>query len=163
MRIAILSDSHDNVWKLEKAMNHLAMVDVILHCGNLISPFMLNKFIEGIKNKPIHLIWGNNDGDKRMLSEIALNSTNITIHGDFADFVIDKYKIAIVHYPNIAHALAETNKYDLVCYGHDHIAYESVLGKTLLINPGELMGMNTTSSIAILNTVSKDVDFIEII
>jgi putative phosphoesterase len=162
MRIAILSDSHDNIWKLNSAMPHLASADVILHCGDIISPFMIKQLIRGSGGKPVHLVWGNNDGDKRMLTEIATEADNIHIHGDFASIDFNGFKVAMNHYPMIAHALAESNKFNVVCYGHDHTVYQTLVGKTLLINPGELMGMNSVSTIAVLNTITQDVEFIEI-
>ncbi len=162
MRIAILSDSHDNIWKLEKALYYMKEADVVLHCGDIISPFMINIFINGVCKKPVHMIWGNNDGDKRMLSEIASNADNIFTHGDFADLDFNGFKVAMIHYPTIAHGLAEANKYDMVCYGHDHTAYHSIVGKTTLINPGELMGMNEKSTFAIFDIISKEIDFIEV-
>ena len=43
-------------------------------------------------------------------------------------------------YPEIAERLAQSGHYDLVCYGHDHQLSLRTYGKTLLINPGTLMG-----------------------
>ena len=54
MRIGILSDSHDNIWKLEKALPYLASTDIVLHCGDLISPFMIVRLGQGLKDVPIH-------------------------------------------------------------------------------------------------------------
>ena len=56
MRIAIISDSHDNVWKLDSAMPQLAQADVILHCGDVCSPFTLLRLAQGVQGKPIHLV-----------------------------------------------------------------------------------------------------------
>jgi len=162
MRIAILSDSHDNIWKLDNAMLHLATANVILHCGDIVSPFMIKRLIAGVGDTPVHLIWGNNDGDKRMLMETGSLADNIHFHGDFAQLEFEGYKIALIHYPVIAHALAESDAFDLVCYGHDHMAHHSCVGNTILINPGELMGMNNISTIALIDSNSNEVHFIEI-
>ena len=162
MRIAIFSDSHDNIWKLESAIPHLTMADVVVHCGDIISPFMVLRLINNLDDKPVHLVWGNNDGDKRLLTEVAASAENIHIHGDFGHIELGGFTIGIIHYPNIARALAESGTYNLVCYGHDHTAYQSWIGNTLLLNPGELMGMNNKSTIAVFDTVSKKVETIEI-
>ena len=87
---------------------------------------------------------------------------SITIHGDFASLEIDGKKIAINHYPEIARREAESGKYDLVCYGHDHTAHNEMIGKTLLLNPGELMGMNGRSTLAIYDTQSEEIEWIEL-
>ncbi len=162
MRIAIMSDSHDNIWKLEKAMPHLTAADAVLHCGDIISPFMIIRMIKGANGIPIHFVWGNNDGDKRLLTEVSSGVENVHLHGDFANIEIDGLKIALVHYPEMARALAESGRYDLVCYGHDHTANEEMVGNTLLVNPGELMGMNARSTIALYNTTTRKLTFVEV-
>ena len=162
MRIAILSDSHDNIWKLAEAMPTLAEADAIIHCGDLIAPFMVIRLIQGTRGKPIHIVWGNNDGDKSLITEVASQAGNITLHGDFADLELGELKIAVNHYPKVARSLAESGSYDVVCYGHDHIPNEEWIGKTLLLNPGELMGLQGRSTIAILDTNKRNVAFIEI-
>ena len=162
MRIAIMSDSHDNIWKLAKALPHLEAADAVLHCGDLVAPFMVIRLIKGTCGKPVHVVWGNNDGDKRLLAEVAASAENIHLHGEFAEIELGSLKVAINHYPKIARALAESGRYDLVCYGHDHTAHEEWVGDTLLLNPGEVMGLNGRSTIALYNTTSKQVAFVEL-
>lgn len=162
MRIAVMSDSHDNIWKLQNALPHLAAADLTLHCGDIISPFMMIRLIKGTGGKPVHIVWGNNDGDKRLLSEVAASAENIQLHGEYALLDFDGFKVAVNHYPKVARALAESGNYDLVCYGHDHIAHHEWVGETMLLNPGELMGMNSRSTIAIYDTETKVVEYIEL-
>ena len=162
MKIAVMSDSHDNIWKLAAAMPVLAEADAVIHCGDLIAPFMILRLIKGTDGKPVHIVWGNNDGDKGLIAQVAANAENIHLHGDFAHLELGGLKIAVNHYPDIARTLAEAGSYDIVCYGHDHTANEEWVGNTLLLNPGELMGLQGRSTIAILDTISKTVEFIEI-
>lgn len=162
MRIAIMSDSHDNIWKLEKALPHLAKTDAVIHCGDLVSPFMMIRLIKGAGGIPIHLVWGNNDGDKALIAQVASKVENIHLHGDFAHLELGGLKIAVNHYPSVAKNLAASDSYDLVCYGHDHTAHEERVGNTLLLNPGELMGLQGRSTIAILDTDTRQVEFVEI-
>jgi putative phosphoesterase len=162
MKIAVMSDSHDNIWKLAEAMPYLLQADVVLHCGDLISPFMIKRLTEGLEGIPVHIVWGNNDGDKTLLMKLAKESGAITIHGDFVFLEMGGKKIAITHYPEIARREAESGKYNLVCYGHDHTAHHEMIGETLLLNPGELMGLNGRSTLAIYETESENIDWIEI-
>lgn len=162
MKIAVLSDSHDNIWKLEKAMPYLAAADAVIHCGDLVAPFMIIRLIKGTGGKPVHLVWGNNDGDKGLIAEVSAKAENITLHGDFAHLELGGLKIGVNHYPKIARTLAEGGSYDVICYGHDHIANEEWVGKTLLLNPGELMGLQGRSTIAILDTETRKVEFVDI-
>lgn len=162
MKIAILSDTHDNIWKLEEAMPHLQAAEVVIHCGDLCSPFIVKQLGEGLGDIPVHVVWGNNDGDKRLLSVLADKAGNITIHGDFAELELGGRKIAVTHYPEIGRGLAQGAGYDLVCYGHDHTAYEEKIGETVLLNPGEVMGLNGPRSLAHYDTETGEVTRIEI-
>jgi putative phosphoesterase len=162
MRITVISDSHDNIWKLAQAMPYLAQSDAVIHCGDLVAPFMIKRLAAGVKEVPVHSVWGNNDGDKRLLTQFAEESGNITIHGDFAHLEIGGRSIAVTHYPDIAQALAASGQYDIVCYGHDHTAHEEQVGGTLLLNPGELMGMNGKSTLAQVDTVTLLVTWVEL-
>ncbi len=143
MKIAILSDTHDNVEALARALPALEAADAVLHCGDVCSPFTLKRLAEGAPDKPVHLVWGNNDGDRRMLAEIAARAGNVILHGEFADFTVGGLRVAMSHYPAVARAVAASGQYDLVCYGHDHQAHEERLGAALLLNPGELAGVLT--------------------
>jgi uncharacterized protein len=162
MRIAILSDSHDNVWKLDSAMPQLAEADVILHCGDLCSPFVTKRLIEGVHGKPVYIVWGNNDGDRRLHTEVAAGASNIHFLGDFGDLCLDGVKIALTHYPEIARPLAESGKFDLICYGHDHKAHEEVIGRSLLLNPGEVHGLFGRSTFALFMTGTRKSKLVEI-
>ena len=41
-----------------------------------------------------------------------------------------------------AQKLLQLQVYDVVCYGHDHAIFAKMEGKTLLLNPGAVMGFN---------------------
>lgn len=162
MRIAILSDTHDNIWRLDKALSLMGDADALLHCGDLCSPFVIKHLGEGAPGRPIHVVWGNNDGDPRMILRVAAGHAGVKIHGPFAELEIDNLRIAVIHYPEIARPLAASGRYDLVCYGHDHSAHESRIGGCVLLNPGELMGLRGRATFAWFDTVSREVRFREI-
>ena len=152
MKIGIISDTHDNLWRLAEAIPHLQGTEAVIHCGDLISPFMVHRLGKGIGGKPVHMVWGNNDGDKRAVSKAAEGYPGFQIYGEFAGLEIGGLRIAVNHYPEISRGLAQSDLYDLVCYGHDHTAHDEIIGKTLLLNPGEIMGLFGTSSFVILDS-----------
>ena len=45
MIVAIMSDSHDNIWNLRKAVDIVkdSQAGLIIHCGDFIAPFMLKE------------------------------------------------------------------------------------------------------------------------
>ncbi len=160
MKIAILSDTHDNIWKLDEAMPQLCTADVVIHCGDICAPFMIRRLGEGITETPVHVIWGNNDGDHFMISQVAQNYPNIVLHGPFAHLELEGLHVAVNHYPQIAWGLALSGEYGMVCYGHDHSAHEERVGECLLLNPGELMGLNGRSTFALVE--GKEVSWVEV-
>lgn len=161
MHIGIMSDTHDNVWKLAEAVKKMGQVDVVVHCGDLCSPFVMDRLGNSFSGTPVHIVWGNNDGDRHMLTEVAATHDNIHLHGQTARLVLDGYMVAVNHYPDLARDMALSGSYDLVCYGHDHIAHHEKVGQTVLLNPGEITGINGRSSFARVDTDSGMVDFID--
>ena len=156
MKVAIISDTHDNIWRLAKAIEKIGQVDMLLHCGDLCSPFIGKQLGEAFTYIPVHIVWGNNEGDRQTVVKVASAFPNLQFHGEFADLEIDGKRVAINHYPEIARGLAESDQYDLVCYGHNHIAKIETVGETTLLNPGEVMGLLGTPSFTIWDTKSGD-------
>lgn len=156
MRITICSDIHDNIWKLADALPGMNDGDLLIFCGDFCAPFTLAQLAEGFRG-PIHVVWGNNDGDARLLSKVAAAAGNVTLHGELAELDLDGFQVGVNHYPEIAIGLAESGRYDLVCYGHDHFLRTERVGDTWLINPGEMMGRFGKSSYVILDTETQNV------
>ena len=140
-KIAILSDSHDNIWMLERTLTqvHANGADVLLHCGDLCAPFIVNQLAEAFAG-PIHIIFGNNDGDGRLLHTLAATHNHVILYGIYAELTIANRQIALIHYPEPARRIAQSGHFDLVCYGHDHIKHHELIGDCHLVNPGEVMG-----------------------
>lgn len=140
-RIAIFSDSHDNIWNMETALQQVRNHDVqaLLHCGDLCAPFMIKQLAEGFSG-PIHLVFGNNDGDGRLLQMLSQQFPHVNHHGAYAELEIGGRKIALIHYPQPALRIAQSQQFDLICYGHDHTQHHEMIGTTHFVNPGEIMG-----------------------
>ena len=151
MRIAVLSDIHDNIWKLDEVLRQLDGMDALLFCGDFCAPFTLADMAAGFAG-PVHVVFGNNDGDQLLLSRVAAQANNVILHGDYALLELDSRKIAVTHYPELAGALAASGLYDLVCYGHDHTRHMERIGDTVLLAPGEVMGRFGVCSYATYDT-----------
>jgi putative phosphoesterase len=162
MKIGVISDTHDNIWKIREAVPHLSKTQTIIHCGDLCSPFVVRELAEPLAGLPIHIVWGNNEGDRAFISKVARDYPNVQLHGELAELDIDGLSVAAHHFPRIAYALALSGLYKLVCYGHDHQQHEQWVGDCLLINPGELMGMKGTSSLAIVEVETRKTEFIHL-
>jgi putative phosphoesterase len=140
MKLAILSDIHDNIWNLRAALASLGEADALLYCGDLCSPFVIGLLGEGFLGKPIHVVFGNNDGDLYRIAGNAARQAQITLHGELFQGEFDGKRVLANHYPDIALAIAAAGQHDLVCYGHNHLFAIERRGRTLTINPGALMG-----------------------
>lgn len=143
MKLTILSDIHDHVWNLQKALATPAVqeTDALLCCGDLCAPFIIKLLGQGYPGRPIHIVLGNNDGDVASIINVAKGFPDIHIHGEYFRGEFGGQTLAMNHYPDKARILAEEQMYDIVCYGHNHeISTKVNIGKTLLINPGTLMG-----------------------
>jgi putative phosphoesterase len=161
MKIAIISDSHDNWEVLEKAVNiaNENNCEVLLFAGDLIAPpgiSVLEKF-----NGKIKYVWGNNEGERLGITRKMDNSNKIELCGNIYEGQIDNIKIFMNHYPRISELAAKSKEFDLCIHGHTHIYGEENVGNTLLLNPGEIQGIKGKPSFVIFNTETKSTEKIE--
>jgi putative phosphoesterase len=155
MKIGIMSDTHDRLDAVEKAIDFFNRegVEHVLHAGDLVSPFVAPKFAK-LKAK-LHYVWGNNEGDKEFI-RVKFGEIGITPIGNFAALELGGRKIALLHgtHEEIVGALLRSGAYDVVVRGHNHRA-EIREGKTLLVNPGEVCGYLTgRMTVAVLDSAS---------
>ena len=138
MLIGLISDSHNNVTALQRALALFRerKIHIILHCGDLTSPHMINLFADF----SLHLAFGNGDylaGEiKEQAQLLGTQSTARPVN----TFTIDHTSIAIAHghRPGEVRQLAESGQYHLLFTGHTHEREEYWIGSTRVINPGGL-------------------------
>lgn len=153
-RIAILSDSHDNLPALRKALEQVRTsgAAILIHCGDLCAPFVMDELGKGFPGA-IHVVFGNNDADGRLLQVMASRHPQITLHGFYGEITEGGRTVAIIHYPEPARRIAASGQLDLVCYGHDHRKHAERVGDCWLVNPGELLGLIASPTWALYETV----------
>jgi len=161
MKIGILSDTHDRLSEIRKAVNIFKelKVDLILHLGDFVAPFTATPFVES-KIEFIG-VFGNNDGEKTGL--IKAFSPVGKIYNPPFETSIDNKSFLLLHDPITLDAYKKSQKYDYILYGHLHRKYDETFGETRIINPGEICGIITgTSSIAFLDTKSNNLEIIDL-
>ncbi len=161
MRIAVLSDSHD---QLENLRFVLASVqernaERLFFLGDFCAPFSLTEIATGFSG-PIDAVFGNNDGDPFLLCQIASKHPHVTLHHPLAELEVAGRKIALQHYPEIGKRLAESGAYDAVFSGHDHQRYQHQTKGGLWANPGEIMGRFGTVSYGLFDTESTQFEHV---
>ncbi len=161
MKIAILSDSHDNLANLEKAIDYLNNkgIQQMIFCGDFCSPVPVKLHFARFTGQ-IDAVFGNTE-DRMTITKLSLTEVkNLTIHGEMAELEIKGKRIAVTHYPRYAEGLASTGDYDLVCHGHTHQARQEQFKDTILLNPGEIMGFTEEPRFAIYDTETATVETI---
>lgn len=162
--IGILSDSHDNLNAIRKAVEFFNKKEVkaVLHAGDIVSPFTVKAFKE-LKSK-LYFVFGNNDGDKITLTK-RFEEIGATSCGDFGDLTIDGLHIALLHGTNeaLVKALARSGEFDVVIRGHTHDPAVRVIEGTPVINPGECSGvLSGKATVAILEVANLNVEITEL-
>jgi putative phosphoesterase len=164
MKIGVLSDSHDRLDSIELAIDvfNKKRIEHVFHAGDIISPFTSSYYKE--LNSKLHIVWGNNDGDKKLLTK-KFKEINALIHGEFMNIAIENRKIAMIHGTDeaIVKALVKCGDYQLIIRGHTHKPKISGDSETLLLNPGTPSGyLNKEKTIAIVDLVEMDVQIIKL-
>ncbi len=161
MKIGIISDSHDHLDNIKKAVLLFKdkQVNFVIHAGDYVSPGIV-KALEGLK---LVGIFGNNDGDKFGLIS-AFDQIGGDIRGDFCTIEQEGIKIAVYHgtESQLNDALIECGKYDVLIYGHTHTIVNRKIGKTLVLNPGTTHGFRGKATVVIFDTETKQPEFIEL-
>jgi uncharacterized protein len=153
MKIAIISDSHDNITNLEKFIDwaNKNQIETIIHCGDLCGPAVMTKVLAPNFKGDIRFVYGN-VGDRELLEEKIKGIKNIKFYGDQGEIKIDGKKLAFVHRPEEAKKLANQANYDFIFYGHTHQPWEEKTNNTRLVNPGTLAGMFNKATFAVYDT-----------
>ncbi len=165
MKIAIISDIHDNAHNLVQALEliYKSEAEKIIFLGDFVGAAIAGL----LKNSklPIYAIWGNNDGDKSLITKFSLEKdSNLEIGLDIFDTLeIDEKNIFLTHYPLIAKSMAKSKDFDAVFYGHNHLKNKEKIGDCLLLNPGEIGAYKTGEcTFAIYDTEINDAEIIKI-
>jgi len=135
--IGVVSDTHDNVNAVESIVETFEDegVDTAIHCGDYIAPPVLPFFDSDAFE--LHGVLGNNDGEVKGLNA-AFDAIDAELHGRFADLNIEGARFAVLHgeSKDEVEALAESDAYDYVLYGHYHVKKKRNVGGTTVLNPG---------------------------
>jgi hypothetical protein len=159
MKIAIISDTHDNKKNIE-AFREIAekKFDAVIHCGDLCAP-VPTWFDWKI---PIYYTFGNIDQGAAYEMMKRAQGTKVQVFKPFGEIELDGKKIAFIHYPELAFGLACTKKYDAIFYGHNHNAKKEKHENCWLVNPGEIAAFKGKPTFAVYDTKTNEVEIKEL-
>lgn len=152
MKIAIISDIHDNLenlriflaWAGKEEVNRLACL------GDVTNSETLKALAEGFAGG-IFLVRGNQE----IYNEEELKKYDNIIDGGYSSvFTADGASFGICHEPFRAENILEKEKPEIIFYGHTHKPWIEEKGGVKLANPGTLGGVFFRATFAVWDTES---------
>lgn len=175
MIIGIIADVHDNLRHLYKAIEffNARKIGLLLHCGDWDMPFTMRPYVR--LKCPVKGVLGNGDPDiQKFLYQLqnvkVLKGLDLQLSFRFLDLTIDNTRFGIFHGDdeNLNTFLVESQMFDVVCLGHTHIPSIEKKGRTLVINPGSLIGYmyesggNQPVTVALYDTEKRKAEIIDL-
>ncbi len=160
MKVGIISDSHDHITALTRAVEifNEKNVEFVIHAGDFVAPFSLAP-LEGLRCPWIG-VFGNNDGEQQGLTQKSKGRIQLAPY----HLNLDGKKVVVVHdltrsmRAEIIHSDAR-----IVISGHTHNPTIEREGEVLFINPGELCGwVSGRRTMALLDSTNLEVSLIEV-
>lgn len=150
MRIGIISDTHDDLDSVDRAIAifNRQKVSLVVHAGDFIFPGIVERF-RALESAKLVGVLGNNDGEKfgllKKFKEIG-GELKITDLGEIEDEDNKDIRIALYHGTdqNLREAVIASGIYDIFIHGHTHVKrlaqkVTKIADKekeTLVLNPG---------------------------
>jgi putative phosphoesterase len=161
MRIGIISDTHDQLERTQRAVELLiaAGAERLFHCGDLIEPSM----VEVCAVVPSYFVFGNNDADSVPGIRNAIAKVGDSVCLDWGGQVeLSDKRIAMTHghmHTDVRRLLAAAPDY--LFSGHSHVKADRREGKTRRINPGALHRAREYT-VAVLDLATDELRFLSV-
>lgn len=148
MKIAIISDIHENFHNLGLFLNDVKKYDIkkIIFLGDFMNNWIAK--LLAASEIPVYAVWGNNDGDKVAITKTALSQwSNLEVWFDTFDIIeIENRKIFLTHYPMLAKPMAKSWDFDAVFYWHNHLYNIDQTNNCIIVNPWEISAHKTSKA-----------------
>jgi putative phosphoesterase len=154
--VGLVSDTHDNIHMIDKAVKRLneERVGLVLHAGDYVSAFTAKHF-EPL-DAPLIGVYGNNCAERELLGRVY-SEMGAEIRGYFAEVDAGGLGVALLH----GHRKEDVDRaygggYDVIVMGHTHRASIGEEDGVLVVNPGEICGyLSCRCTLAFLDTVRR--------
>lgn len=158
MKIALLSDSHNNWQVLREAVRDASRrdCDVLFFAGDLVRPDGVD-VLAGFSG-PVHMIIGNNEFEIDEIWARAEGSENVIYHGEICDIEREGVRIFMHHYPQEAVSKAQSGIYDLCIHGHTHTFRQQTVSGTPVVSPGAISDRGSSPVWAIFDTKTGELE-----
>jgi uncharacterized protein len=139
MKIAVISDTHDHLGRIERALLLAAAAGcrALVHLGDIVSPFAALR-LQAFTG-PVHAVFGNNDGERA-----GLRRAFATFAGAIAEpphtLDLAGRRLLLLHDPLGLDEAVRAGRHDYVLYGHLHQVDLRRAGAVTVLNPGDGSG-----------------------
>jgi len=164
MRIGVLSDTHNNMGNLLKALRLFRdeSITKLIHCGDMVDITTARQ----MSGFDVIYVNGNMDDSAEAVNDTLwmLNPNNETPGAAFTG-KLGGVKIGVSHghLQDKLHQLIRSRHYSFVFTGHTHRQRDEVVGKTRVINPGALGGVRyEPRTVCIIDLNNRDVRFVRV-
>lgn len=161
MKIGILSDTHNDVINLQKALAifYRENIQTVIHCGDLTSP----ETAVHLKGFTFVYVHGNMDRNPLAIRQTLfdLNPSSVAAN-HFSGELLPGIRVAVTH-GHIPGKIATfiDQGYNYIFHGHTHRHRDEIIGGSRIINPGALGGtQHEPRSVCLLNLKTGHLQFI---
>ena len=160
MKIGVMSDSHDNLPLIRRALERFEAegVECLIHAGDFVAPFAVKEILKF--KGAAHGCFGNNDGEKAGIRKLWP-----AVADPLCELRLGGRRILLMHdEATLARAPELLRRAEVVIVGHTHKAeIRAEAGGPLRINPGECGGWLTgKGTVAILDTETLSARILEL-
>ncbi len=161
MQIAILSDTHNHLANLQKALRIIEdeNIQTVIHCGDVTT----TETLALLSPCKVILTYGNGDFSSGEMRNTLLRLNPESYAGSVFQGEIDGLMIAVTHGHHLSQYqnLINSQQFDWIFFGHSHRREDRLQGRTRLVNPGALGGLHKEErSFCILDTQTRQIRFI---
>ncbi|MFA9477664.1 metallophosphoesterase [Phycisphaerales bacterium AB-hyl4] len=159
MKIGVISDTHDRLTTFRRAMSlfQRMQVEAIFHAGDFIAPFAAKLIAPAAVKVPVHVVYGNNDGERKGLKGVLPQLQDGPLKVELAGRrIVMEHFIDWLKPADIAGA-------DVIITGHTHEVVNETKDGKLYLNPGECCGwVNDRCTVALLDLATMQAEIVEI-
>lgn len=161
MKIGVISDTHDNIPNIKKAVKLFKRkkVSFVIHCGDIVAPQTVDLF----KGLNMIFVQGSCDGDVEGLKQKIAEIGGKFIIGGFGELELGGKRFALTHKPTVIETILGA-KYDFIIHGYTHLKKVEKINRVVVINPGShYMGdPKKENCVVIIDIANNIVDIIKI-
>jgi putative phosphoesterase len=157
--IGILSDSHDNLVMVRRAVRLFrdARCELVIHAGDIVAPFTARELRE--LGCPLRAVYGNCDGERPGLAKAfegwgeIREAPHVFSHGGI--------RYVVCHLDSPIDGYLTSLPCDVLVFGHTHKPLSERRKGVLVVNPGEAGGwLYGRSTVALLDAGKMAVDIV---